>query len=633
MATSGTVTTGTLKHSYYYVNWQDAGQSIANNATTINWQVGIYAGASSNWDYWGNNAMRIDYVSINGGWVQGSTTYSNIRGPGSFQLNSGSTTVGHNSDGTKTFNVSLSGWLYSYGTTTGSNDFTLNTIPRYLTSYANSINSTALESFKIDWSCSPARDWTQYTLNGGAWTDASTSGTTSGSYTISGRSPGTQYNIRTRLRRSDSGLWSECSTLYPTTKAISSTSSVSTITLPAPGNSVSFTYNASNPSGNTTYVYLERNNGGDNYGCNSGSTSVSTGNGKSLTIPSTGVDLIYSQHSTVKSASGMQLTARTSGSSNYYHQSAVTINFTEANCGPTAIANMTIKEKNTQVQTLTGMTGSYSNGANFIIMPGYSDVECTVAANPLTVRAGASNSKLTIAGGTTLNAEIANTSKISSNATSVTITATDSRGYSKSRTSSTFTVKRYTPISVTNFKIERGDGMGTDAYLTLAGTYNTTNFGAKTNGITKTRLYLKPKNLSMGQEEWESSATAIASDGTISTSVGSYVDISGIVTKSSGNMTTNGVILKTSGTSGNNIKFILGQEYDAMLVIGDTVADTLTAVGDTYTRTTVSSGSILMSAVKGEGVCFGTFYDSTVGGPLQVDKREVLGATGTTTWN
>ena len=633
MATSGTVTTGTLKHSYYYVNWQDAGQSVANNATTINWQVGIYAGSSSNWDYWGNNAMRIDYVSINGGWVQGSTTYSNKQGPGNIQLNSGTTSVGHNSDGTKTFNVSLSGWLYSYGTTTGSNDFTLNTIPRYLTSYANSINSTALESFKIDWSCSPARDWTQYTLNGGAWTDASTSGTTSGNYTISGRSPGTQYNIRTRLRRSDSGLWSECSTLYPTTKAISSTSSVSTITLPAPGNSVSFTYNASNPSGNTTYVYLERNNGGDNYGCNSGSTSVSTGNGKSLTIPSTGVDLIYSQHSTVKSASGMQLTARTSGSSNYYHQSAVTINFTEANCGPTAIKDMTIKETNTQVQTLTGMTGSYTNGANFIIMPGYSDVECTVAANPLTVRAGASNSKLTIAGGTTLNAEIANTSKISSTATSVTITATDSRGYSKSRTSNTFTVKRYTPISITNFKIERGDGMGTDAYLTLAGTYNTTNFGAKTNAITKTRLYLKPKNLSMGQEEWESSATAIASDGTISTSVGSYVDVSGIVTKSSGNMTTNGVILKTSGTSGNNIKFILGQEYDAMLIVGDTVANTLSAVGETYTRTQVSSGSILMSAVKGEGVCFGTFYDSTVGGPLQVDKREVLGATGTTTWN
>lgn len=633
MATDGSVTTGTLKHSYYYVNWQQTGQSTANNSTSINWQVGIYAGSSSNWDYWGNNAMRIDYVSINGGWVQGSTTYSNKQGPGNIQLNSGSTTIGHNTDGTKTFNVSLSGWLYSYGTTTGSKDFTLNQIPRYLTSISNSIASTALNSFKINWSCSPARDWTQYSLNGAAWADASDSGTTSGSYTISGRAPGTQYSIKTRLRRSDSGLWSEASTLYPTTKGISTIDAVTNITLPAPSTAATITYNCTNPSGNTTFVYLERNNGGDSYSCNSGSTSVSTGTGKTMTLSATAVNTIYSQHPSAKAASGMQVTARTAGTENYYHGKAITISFSEANCGPTAIANMTIKETNTQVQTLTGMTGSYSNGANFIIMPGYSDVECTVAANPLTVRASATNSKLTIAGGSTLNATIANTSKINSNATSVTITATDSRGYSKSRTSSTFTVKKYTPISVTNFKIERGDGMGTDAYLTLAGTYNTTNFGAKTNGITKTRLYLKPKNLSMGEEEWLSSATAIATDGTISTSVGSYVDVSGIVTKSSGNMTTNAVVLKTSGTSGNNVKFILGQEYDAMLVVSDTVTDTLSAVGETSTRTQVSSGSILMSAVKGEGVCFGTFYDSTVGGPLQVDKREVLGGASFKTWN
>lgn len=629
MATSGTVTTGTLKHSYYYVNWQQTGQSTSGNYTSINWQAGINCGNSSGWDSWYSNAMRIDYVSINGGWVLGSTTYSNVSGKGDHQLASGSTTVGHNTDGTKTFNVSLSGWLYSYGTTTGSNDFSLTQIPRYLTSINNSIASTALNSFKINWSCSPERDWTQYTLNGGAWTDASTSGTTSGSYTISGRVPGTQYNIRTRLRRKDSQLWSEASTLYPTTKGISTIDAVSSLTLPAPGTASTITYNCTNPSGNTTYVYLERNNdGGSNYSCNSGSTNVTTGTGKTLTLSAAAVNKIYEQHPTAKSASGMQLTARTTGDEYYYHQKTVTINFSEANCGPTAIANMTIKETDTQVQTLTGMTGSYSNGANFIIMPGYSKAQCTVAANPLTVRASATNSKLTIAGGTTLNAEISNTANIDSNVTSVTITATDSRGYSKSRTSSTFTVKKYTPISITNFKIERGDGMGTDAYLTVAGTYNTTNFGAKTNAITSTKLYLKPKNLSLGEEEWLG-APAIT-NGVISTSTGGYIDVSSLITKSSGSMTASA---KTIAANSTNLIFTLGQEYDAMLVVSDTVADTLSAVGTTSARTTVSSGSILMSAVKGEGVCFGTFYDSTVGGPLQVDKREVLGATGTTTWN
>ena len=170
--------------------------------------------------------------------------------------------------------------------------------------------------------------------------------------------------------------------------------------------------------------------------------------------------------------------------------------------------------------------------------------------------------------------------------------------------------------------------MGTDAYLTVAGTYNTTNFGAKTNAITSTKLYLKPKSLSLGEEEWLG-APAIT-NGVISTSTGGYIDVSGLITKSSGSMTANA---KTIAANSKNLVFTLGQEYDAMLVVSDTVADTLNAVGTTSARTTVSSGSILMSAVKGEGVCFGTFYDSTVGGPLQVDKREVLGGASFKTWN
>lgn len=60
MATSGTVTTGTLKHSYYYVNWQQTGQSTSGNYTSINWQAGINCGNSSGWDSWYSNAMRIE---------------------------------------------------------------------------------------------------------------------------------------------------------------------------------------------------------------------------------------------------------------------------------------------------------------------------------------------------------------------------------------------------------------------------------------------------------------------------------------------------------------------------------------------------------------------------------------------
>jgi hypothetical protein len=649
MATSGTVTTGTLKHSYYYVNWQDAGQSVANNATTINWQVGIYAGASSNWDYWGNNAMRIDYVSINGGWVQGSTTYSNIRGPGSFQLNSGSTTVGHNSDGTKTFNVSLSGWLYSYGTTTGSNDFTLNTIPRYLKDIGNTIDSTALNSFKIKWTCSPARNWTQYSLNSGSWADANdnvAADNCSGSYTISGRAPGTQYSIRTRLRRSDSGLWSEASTLYPTTKAISAVNGFTAATLPAPGNSLTITYNLSNPSGNSTTVFLDRNKGNVSTYTAAKTTGITSGGSKTLTLSSTVVNKMYTDHTSVTKTSGMQLRTQTLGDSTYEPANPYSIEFamTKANCGPTAIKDMTIQEQNQTIGTLTGTYAnsafkSYTNGEGFIMVPGYSDIRVHVPEAPLTTRAGATQNTLTIGDRTDFNPDqVGGCSRtyFATSITSVKIIATDSRGYDLDKTSKTFTAKKYTPVTVSTFKIERGDGMSTDAYLTFSGAYNPINFGAVTNSVKKVILQIKPKELGWEEAGGYSTTASGNTTGVLSTTAATNFDISSMITKNttSGALTCSNLILKTSGTSGNKIQFTTGQEYNARIVVIDALTETnkyKSQAVDEFTN--VSSGSILMSAVKGEGVCFGTFYDSTVGGPLQVDKREVLGATGTATWN
>ena len=136
MATSGKVETGTLKHSKFYVNWQVGDTNIPENYHTINWQVGLNCGTSSGWDSWYTNAIKINSLSINGQTVMSGNTYSNISGAGDHQLASGSIKVVHNSDGSKEFNISISGWLYSYGNTTGSQNFTLDNIPR-----ASKINS------------------------------------------------------------------------------------------------------------------------------------------------------------------------------------------------------------------------------------------------------------------------------------------------------------------------------------------------------------------------------------------------------------------------------------------------------------------------------------------------------------
>lgn len=123
--TTGSVVTNKLRNSHYYLNWQVASTNIEGNYTDINWQAGIDTGGN----YWYKNAMKINSIVINGTTVFSGGTYSNIEG-GSRELASGTTRIYHNTDGSKSFSASISGWLYSYGNCSGEGSFELPTIPR-----------------------------------------------------------------------------------------------------------------------------------------------------------------------------------------------------------------------------------------------------------------------------------------------------------------------------------------------------------------------------------------------------------------------------------------------------------------------------------------------------------------------
>ena len=139
--------------------------------------------------------------------------------------------VYHNTDGKKTVKVECN-WntdttRMGSGTCTASKELT--TIPRY-TTVTNSLRSRTVNSISVNWTTTDARNYTQYSLNDGAWIDAGdtvASDNKSGYYTISNLSPNTTYKIKTRCRRSDSGLWSEASTLSITTYDIAKISSLS----------------------------------------------------------------------------------------------------------------------------------------------------------------------------------------------------------------------------------------------------------------------------------------------------------------------------------------------------------------------------------------------------------------------
>lgn len=145
MATSGQVKTYEVDGgTYFYVNWQQASQSTSGNYTDINWQLNIHC----RWNYY-SNALRSNGVNINGGNVYGGATYSNL-GQGDHQLASGSLRIYHNADGTKSFNINTSGWVIDGGDTSGSGDFTLNTIPRYAVTNSAS-GSNVEENFSVSY--------------------------------------------------------------------------------------------------------------------------------------------------------------------------------------------------------------------------------------------------------------------------------------------------------------------------------------------------------------------------------------------------------------------------------------------------------------------------------------------------
>lgn len=125
--TNGTVKSNTMWYSTFYCSWKRSSYSVENNQSKVDWEAGLI---TTNGVYWGSNAVKIKSLKINETAVLSNKTYSNISGNGTHKLASGSVTIDHNSDGTKSFDISISGWLYDTGSPTGSGTFELVPIPR-----------------------------------------------------------------------------------------------------------------------------------------------------------------------------------------------------------------------------------------------------------------------------------------------------------------------------------------------------------------------------------------------------------------------------------------------------------------------------------------------------------------------
>lgn len=208
-----------------YVELNEKWVSSTDNTSYVDYNVYCQSSGSGS-----INSNHYKYFAINGEEKINVTENVNVSSPNAY-IPIASGTIGpiyHDNDGRKTigFYAEIQGSTYGVSASI-ENSFELTQIPRY-TTVNNSERGKTVNSISVNWSTTDARDWTQYSLNGGAWTNAGdtvTSDNKSGYYTISGLNPNTTYSVKTRCRRTDSQLWSEAGAINITTYDIAKISS------------------------------------------------------------------------------------------------------------------------------------------------------------------------------------------------------------------------------------------------------------------------------------------------------------------------------------------------------------------------------------------------------------------------
>lgn len=124
---------------------RQTGQSIANNTSTVSYK--LYISSRNNASFYNNYHTGKTSIVINGATVHNQTGRDfNVSRGGSQQLASGTTTVRHNEDGSKTFSFSASIWASNFSGSVSGN-FSLTKIPRKSNFYVKNENGSGITRF------------------------------------------------------------------------------------------------------------------------------------------------------------------------------------------------------------------------------------------------------------------------------------------------------------------------------------------------------------------------------------------------------------------------------------------------------------------------------------------------------
>lgn len=457
---------GSNGHHKFTLTVTENSTSTANNTSSMSFSFVISPIQTSwNWELWGANITYT--VTINGTNYTGSI--ANYDGYSNVTLKSGSLTVAHNTDGSKSISYSFSvsdtsGQSYTCGNASASGSMALTTIPRYLNITTYEITNVTETSIVVKWATSDLRSGTYYSLDNGAnWIGSATYGESlgsdgkSGTFNILDLKANTSYKLKIKIKRTDSGLWTESAEKSFTTYDYPKPTSINNFTI-GDGASVQIY----NPLGRVYTLDLISNNNGAVIGTYIGSYSDSPINAEFKTA-----DAIGRQYASIpNSTSGTYYARVTYGSSvKTLGTGTYTIRGDEA---PTLNA-LTYFDSNTTTVAITGNNQHIvQNRSTLVAQVGVATtnkgaggiskyvVECNGVA-----KEGTSSGNYSL-GAINSNRDV-----------DLKLTVTDSRGLTASKTIKVTMLAHSTPTATVT--LERLNNYEDETYLTVDGSVSSVN--------------------------------------------------------------------------------------------------------------------------------------------------------------
>lgn len=400
--------------------------------------------------------------------------------------------VNHNANGTKSGVALSASWRFSgtysgvsIGTITASTTVTLNSIDRTAPTVSCSVSNITANGFTISASSSATSDIWQYSLNGGSsWTQFSTKAGTSASITLSSLSPNTTYSVRVRARKRTNQVYGTSSTV--SAKTLGGAVILSCGNFAADASTVNLSlrvtvYNAAY----TNYITIK--NGSTTYLSLTGRTWAAGTASRTITLTSAERTTLLNAMASLKSFTATIELVTKSGNTQIGNASTCTctISTTEENSGPT-LSGFTFADS---YSTTTAITGN-----DQVLIQSYSRL--TVTPGTATAKNGASIVSYSavcsgVTKSNTTGAALALGTIGTSGTRDITLTVTDSRGYTASVTKSV-TVVPYSKPKVNSVSLRRTNEIETEMQLVFNGNISAiTVDGAQKNSLLYVRYRYK----------------------------------------------------------------------------------------------------------------------------------------------